>query len=93
VDTLTREPAGLDGSAWHLTPADHDLVAAKSRANRLRFAVMLLFFRDRGRFPRAADEIGAATITALASTLGVSLPPKPLIFDTADSGKLRLLTP
>jgi hypothetical protein len=36
---------------WTLTPADHALIAAKSRANRLSFAVLLLFFRERGRFP------------------------------------------
>ena len=84
MDTLTREPAGPDGSAWHLTPADRALIAAKNRANRLRFAVMLLFFRDRGRFPRVAAEIGAAAIAALASDLGVPIPPEPLTFDSAD---------
>jgi TnpA family transposase len=84
VDTLTREPAGLDGDVRRLTPADHALVAAKSRANRLRFAVMLLFFRDRGRFPRAANEIGAATIAALASALALPIPPKPFVFDGSD---------
>src|SRR5712671_6099948 len=57
MDTLTREPASLGDGGWHLTPVDHALVAAKSRANRLRFAVMLLFFRDRGRFPRGADTL------------------------------------
>jgi TnpA family transposase len=84
VDTLTREPPSPDGSVWHLTPADHAPIAAKGRANRLRFAVMLLFFRDRGRFPRAADEIGTATIVALANTLGVPVPLGPFAFDIAD---------
>ena len=36
---------------WTLTPADLTLVMAKGRANRLGFAVLLLFFREHGRFP------------------------------------------
>lgn len=42
---------------WTLTPDDHALIAAKSRANRLGFAVLLLFFRERGRFPADGSEI------------------------------------
>jgi Domain of unknown function (DUF4158) len=84
VDTLSREPAGLDGGVWHLTSADRALIAAKSRVNRLRFAVMLLFFRDHGRFPRAAEKFGAAAIAALASDLGVPIPQEPLTFDSVD---------
>ena len=55
MDALTSEAALALGPAgdWRLTPADHALVGAKSRANRLGFAVMLLFFRERGRFPQA----------------------------------------
>ena len=49
MDTLTHEPASPGEGGWHLAPADHALVAAKSRVNRLRFAVMLLFFRARRR--------------------------------------------
>jgi len=84
VDALTREPAGLDGDVWRLTSADRALIAAKSRANRLRFAVMLLFFRDHGRFPRAAEEVDAAAIAALASDLGVPVPWEPVTFDSTD---------
>jgi len=84
MDALICQPVGADGSLWHLTPADHALVAAKSRSNRLRFAIMLLFFRDRGRFPRAANEVSMATIAALAGALGVPLPPEPLAFDASD---------
>ena len=29
----------------------------KHRANRLGFAILLAFFRDRGRFPRAESEV------------------------------------
>jgi Domain of unknown function (DUF4158) len=42
---------------WTLTPADYALVAVKGRPNRLRFAVLLLFFRERGRFPLDSSEI------------------------------------
>jgi hypothetical protein len=84
VDTLSREPAGLDGGVWHVTSADRALIAAKSRVNRLRFAVMLLFFRDHGRFPRAAEKFSAAAIAALASDLGVPIPQEPLTFDSVD---------
>jgi len=49
--------ASVHDGAWDLTLADRPLVEAKRWANRLRFAVMLLFFRARGRFPRAAAEV------------------------------------
>jgi hypothetical protein len=32
----------------------------KHRANRLGFAILLAFFRDRGRFPRAESEVEIA---------------------------------
>src|SRR3954466_6047652 len=44
----------LDG-AWEPTPADRLIVEAKRWGSRLRFAVLLLFYRARGRFPRAAE--------------------------------------
>jgi hypothetical protein len=84
MDILTRDPASPGDSGWHLTPADHALVAAKSRANRLRFAVMLLFFRDRGRFPRGADMLDPQAIARLASALNIPLSPEPFGFDTGD---------
>ncbi len=40
-------------SAWDLSLADRLLVEAKHWGSRLRFAVMLLFYRARGRFPRS----------------------------------------
>lgn len=83
MDTLPREPASPGGGAWHLTSADHALVAAKSRANRLRFAIML-FFRERSRFPRSADAIDPETMMALTRALDGPLPPEPLAFDVAD---------
>jgi len=60
----------LNGT-WDLTPADRLLIEAKRWGSRLRFAVMLLFFRARGRFPRTVGEIGEDTVTEIARKLGV----------------------
>lgn len=57
--------------AWMLTPQDHALVMTKNGANRLGFAVLLLFHRTHGRFPRKPIEIGEATIVRVARQLGV----------------------
>lgn len=65
--------ATYDG-AWDLTPSDRLLVEAKRWGGRLRFAVMLLFFRARGRFPRAAAEVDEGAVAELARTLGVPAP-------------------
>jgi TnpA family transposase len=61
-------------TAWDLTPSDRLLVGAKRLGNRLRFAVMLLFFRARGRFPRTATEVDDGAVAALARVLGVPAP-------------------
>src|SRR5271169_5006305 len=55
---------------WTPTPADERLIAAKSRANRLSFAVLLLFFRAHGRFPRAPEEIEPSAVAEVARQLG-----------------------
>ena len=49
MDATTHN--ALVGGGVELTLAECALIDAKSRANRLGFAVMLLFFRDHGRFP------------------------------------------
>lgn len=59
---------------WDPTPADRLLIEAKRWGSRLRFAVMLLFFRARGRFPRTTGEISEEVVTRLARTLGVPVP-------------------
>lgn len=61
-------------AAWELTPADRLLVEAKRWGSRLRFAVMLLFYRARGRFPRAAAEVDGGAVAELARALGVPAP-------------------
>ena len=59
---------------WTLTPADHVLVAAKSRANRLGFAVLLLFFREYGRFPADGSEIDRPMVCEVARQVSVPAP-------------------
>ena len=51
---------------WTLAAADKPLIAAKSRANRLPFAVLLLFFRAHGRFPRVPEEIDPDSVAIVA---------------------------
>ncbi len=55
--------ASVHDGAWSLTLADRPLVEAKNWASQLRFAVMLLFFRARGRFPRAAAEVDEGAVS------------------------------
>ena len=62
---------------WALAPAERELVMVKSRTNRLGFALLLTFFRERGRFPRDAAEVEPQGIAELCKQLDV--PPK---FDT-----------
>lgn len=62
------------GDGVELTLAERALIDAKSRANRLGFAVMLLFFRDHGRFPRAAVEIDVEMVADLARRLDIPAP-------------------
>ena len=59
---------------WYLTPDERRLVEAKRRANQLSFAVLLVFFRERGRFPHDATEIDAQAIRALSEQLDLPIP-------------------
>jgi hypothetical protein len=56
---------------WTLTLADRTLVMTKSDVNRLSFAVLLLFCRTHGRFPRISDEIDDAAVARVARQLGI----------------------
>ena len=61
----------VQAGAWDLTPADRLLVEAKRWGSRLRFAVMLLFFRAQGRFPRTMAEMDEDAVAELSRALGV----------------------
>jgi hypothetical protein len=56
--------------AWVLTLADQALVMTKNSANRLGFAVLLLFYQTHGRFPKKPAEIDEATVARVARQLG-----------------------
>ena len=56
---------------WVLPPADKPFIAAKSPTNQLPFAVMLVFFRTYGRFPRDDKEIEPQVVAAVAQQIGV----------------------
>lgn len=56
---------------WVLTPADIVLVMAKNSANRLGFALLLLFYRNHGRFPSSLAGIDAEIVARVARQLGV----------------------
>ena len=68
------DDAGRAEDRWHLSADEQRLVETKHRANRLGFAILLTFFRERGRFPRDATEVDTRGITALCAQLGVSPP-------------------
>ena len=67
-----------DGSSaedpWILAPAERKLVMTKNRVNRLGFAILLAFFRERGRFPRDEAEVEAPGIAVLCKQLGGAPP-------------------
>ena len=70
---MVEQVVGADDQ-WALTPEDHALVMNKHRANRLGFAILLAFFRDRGRFPRDESEVEPQGIAALSRQLNVAFP-------------------
>jgi TnpA family transposase len=59
---------------WVLAPAERELVMTKNRANRLGFAILLTFFRERGRFPRDESEVEPQGVAALSQQLDVPRP-------------------
>lgn len=67
---------------WMLTPAERTLVMTKRRASQLGFAVLLTFFRERGRFPRDPSEIEAQGITARSRQLDIPPPTADDVFLT-----------
>lgn len=47
---------------------------AKHQANRLNFAVLLMFFRTQGRFPRTLSEVDPAVVEEIAGLIAVEVP-------------------
>jgi TnpA family transposase len=71
---------------WALGLADQAVVVAKRRASRLSFAVLLLFYRTYGRFPRRASEIETEAIVDVARQIDAPIVP----FDVIDMGDRTL---
>jgi hypothetical protein len=69
----THEESNLP-EPWILTPADHARIADKGRANRLSFAVLLLFLRERGRFPLGSSEVDQRMVGEVAQQIHVPAP-------------------
>ena len=65
---------GSTADQWALAPAERELVMTKNRANWLGFAILLTFFRERGRFPRDGAEVAAQSIAVLGKQLAVPTP-------------------
>lgn len=59
---------------WILTPEDHALVMSKHGATRLGFAILLVFFRHRGRFPQHESEVDRNGIAVLSRQLHMPAP-------------------
>lgn len=58
-------------NTWILSSEEHTLVMTKSYANQLRFALLLIFFREKGRFPRCESELEMKWVKELASQLQI----------------------
>jgi len=72
LEVLDEAPA-LERST--LPPSDLALVMTKHHGNRLGFAMLLAFFRNRGRFPRIASEIDPLLVEEIAQQLAIVVPP------------------
>lgn len=64
---------GNAAEALMLTPADQALVVTKNSANRLGFAVLFLFYRTHGRFPKKPTDIDEGIVEQVARQLGTEL--------------------
>ena len=67
-DVAPWPTSGSSDEQWTLAPAERELVMTKNRANRLGFAILLTFFRERGRFPRDEAEVEAQGIARAEQT-------------------------
>jgi hypothetical protein len=62
---------GNTAETWTLTLANRASVMTKYGANRLRFAVLLLFYRTHGRFPMKPAKIDDLATTYVARQFGM----------------------
>src|ERR1700756_1241699 len=65
---------------WTLLPGENRLLANKSGATRLGFAILLKFFQHAGRFPRQCQDVPGVVVGYIASQINVA-PPEWADFD------------
>ncbi len=58
---------------WTLAPSDIALILSKHKKNQLTFAILMVFFRDCGRFPRDKSEVTSEGIAKVSQQLDVSV--------------------
>lgn len=63
---------GMQNSCWAMEPGELELVATKSRENRLGFALLLLHYRVHGQFPDDPAEVSPELIDYVAQQLGLA---------------------
>ena len=80
---------GSTADQWALAPAERELVMTKNRATWLGFAILLTFFRERGRFPRDGAEVAAQSIAVLCQQLAVPTPVDGEAFPTGRTAARR----
>ena len=56
-------------ACWTLVEADRDLIANKTGATRLGFALLLKYFELEGRFPRHAGEVPRQAVAYMGEQL------------------------
>jgi TnpA family transposase len=59
------------GEHWTVLPSEHGLLANKTGATRLGFAVLLKFFQYEARFPTQAHEIPGSVVAHIAQQVAV----------------------
>jgi Domain of unknown function (DUF4158) len=56
---------------WTLLPGERELLANRTGATRLGFAVLLKFFQCEARFPQSRQEVPVSVVASLAKQVGV----------------------
>ena len=63
----------FDLDLWTLSALEHGLIAGKSKANRLIFALLLKYFGVLGHFPSSVSQIDHGVAIHVARQLGVDV--------------------
>jgi hypothetical protein len=58
---------------WIITASDRALVMKRHHSNRLSFAVLLLFFREHGRFPGTVSEVDRGITESIARQFAIEM--------------------